>query len=215
MLTADRSSENVERMANACTIAHEYNRYELSRLRSTFLARGSVAETFKGSKGWSEACDWVRPYLFQRLALPIAHAEDRVKHAFTGMGYDLKRDVALYELRMDLQRIVTHEMATMMNEENSLIDIQKMEERIEKSLLTIDPQRLYADAEATDMASDRFNPMKYAIEHLDTSFGGPLLLAENLDQRLATVRAGKAALEKKIGVPLERCVQVLIDGPAR
>lgn len=212
-LTAERSKENESRMMAVATLAREYDRYELFRLRSAFLARGSAAKSLKGDKGWSEACDWVRPYLLQRLALPIADAEDRVKHAFTGTGFDLKRDVALYELRMDLQRIATHEMVAMMNGEQSSEALEAMERSIAQSLLLINPIQLYNDAEARDMSSERFNPMKYAIDHMDTSVGGPLLLAENLDQRLAPVRAGKAALEKKIGVSLERCVGALIDTP--
>ncbi len=211
-LTAERNADNARVYLTLWQLSRQIDRYELHQLRSGFIARGAVQSALTDEqRGWNTAKEWIRPQILKRLAPAIMQAEMRVQHAFSGPGWDMKRDAALFELRMDLLDAVVPLLDAMMQPDRSLDDLQKIEERIENDIFTLEPASLLARAETQDMLSPRFNVIKYAMDHIDTSFGGSLHTGANIHDRLEPIRAARNSMEKQLGMPLEQCVSALID----
>jgi len=85
-------------------------------------------------------------------------------------------------------------------------------EKAREHLQKLDGRILFNEAEAQDMGSPRFNPLKYALEHNLWPQGASSVYEANQLRESAT-KAAIAAMEKQAGgIPLEYCVSALIDG---
>lgn len=198
-------------MAGVSVIARQYKAYELQQQRAAYVAIGEIrSKVTNPEQGWSEAADVVRPMILRRLAPSIAAAEARVAHYFTGFIPELQTAAAMLELRRTVLEMSTSLQSAMLNPENSSEQIAAIEKRIVQNLETIDPQKLYDNANSTQ-GSARFNPLKHGIVTMNTSFGGPPDPGTNLQWRTAGIRDVQKVIEKQLGTPLERCVSALID----
>lgn len=213
----DRISNGAD-IATLVPMLAEFDRYQLSALRTTYLTQGEALSLAEGaSDGWRQAGENVRSTLFRRWSVEIARAEDKVSTAFTGYGFDVKRDAALFELRIRIQGMATSYMQVMLNDQNSLEDLMHHEERCVRSLLRVDGRELFDKAQTDRMDDSDFNTLKYSLDQVEeqafTMNGVLNNYRFGLDEMtIQPVLAARRAMEERIGVPLQYCVSSLIDG---
>jgi alpha/beta superfamily hydrolase len=188
------------------TVIKQFDEYKLTGLRQNYLVLGEA----QGSN-WERAGEFVRKEMFNRWSDAIAQADARVSgSSFTSFTKanvlnEDRRAVARVELRRRIHQSAMHVMSGMQNPEMTPEGLQEMDGNIRRWLRTVDARKLYEEVDITNMTSNGFSPLKFAINQIERSSAG--IMGIDAEKMLMSARSAE---EKRLGVTLNHAVDSLI-----